>query len=189
MFSIKCSLKMIVFIVLTIAKCWPSINCISGYYCKEKPIEESIQKADIILAGIVRKLIRNYSSELYSAQIQIHRIIKGHSLVYELFNALSYNYNIREEHKLSLMKSFDKRTLKLVLNGQTIHVNNFGSPLICDSDVRPHDVRVFLLVVDKKMNVYLNSSILRPQLSRTRSLNALIDGLHDSADEQLKCIL
>lgn len=48
-------------------------------FCLEKPLEENIKNADVILTGLVRRLERNYSEQSYSAYIQIHRILKGTS--------------------------------------------------------------------------------------------------------------
>ena len=138
--------------------------------CKEKPIELNVENAEIILTGTVRKLERNYSQMQYGAYIEVHRIIKGHIQIYELFN-LNFNEN-------EMQKNLTKRTSKQSIYGHILFINNFGDPRICDSIVKPHDVRIFMLGIDSNQRLYLNSSLVQPTLTKIRNLNIVSENEH-----------
>jgi len=133
--------------------------------CVERPIELNVENADIILTGTVRKIERNYSEYQYAAYIEIHRIIKGHHQINELFNMNMENIEIRN--------SLSKRTNRQSINGQIIFIYNFGDRSICDSVVKPHDVRIFMLSIDSFQRLYLNSSLIQPTLKKLRNLNII----------------
>lgn len=66
-----------------------------------------------------------------------------------------------------------KRTNKLLINGNLLFVRNFGSESICESHVKPNDVRVFLMrfergLFDDEPRVFLNSSLIRVETSSFR---------------------
>ena len=138
--------------------------------CVERPIELNVENADVILTGTVRKIERNYSDHQYAAYIEIHRIIKGHHQINEIFNMNSENIEIQ--------RSLSKRTNRQSINGQIIFIYNFGDKLICDAIVKPHDVRIFMLSVDSFQRLYLNSSLIQPTLKKLRNLNIVSQNEH-----------
>ena len=154
--------------------------------CKEKPLEQNIENADVIFAGTVRKLERNYSSVHYSALIEIHRIIKGYHLVYDIVYANIDSQRLFVDGQNRPILARRTSANKLVINGHVIYVNNFGSNAICESKVKPNDVRIFLLSMDKQRKLYLNSSLVQPTLTKLRNLNAIVEGSPSSRD--IKCI-
>lgn len=138
--------------------------------CKEKPIELNVDNADIILAGTVRKLERNYSLTQYGAYVEVHRVIKGNHLIYDVYNTVYEN-----PYQIEMQKNLSKRTHRQQnsISGQIIFVYNFGDTNICSSKVSPHDVRIFLLSVDTYKRLYLNSSLIEPTLTKARNLNTI----------------
>ena len=72
---------------------------------------------------------------------------------------------------IEIQKSLSKRTNRQSINGQIIFIYNFGDKRICDSLVRPHDVRIFMLSVDNYQRLHLNSSLIQPTLKQLRDLN------------------
>lgn len=170
-----------------------NIHAASKKNCRERPIEVNIENADIILAGTVRKIERNYSQSTYAAYIQIHRIIKGHSQVYEILNMnydsfFDINGGILNNHK-NLVK---KNQSKNVINGKILYVSKFGSKEICESSVKPHDVRIFLLGVDSHKSIYLNSSLIQPRLMRAKPKNSITmsgEYFDDSIRKHISCFL
>lgn len=141
----------------------------SSKVCREKYVDENIANADIILSGTVRKVERNYSSDLYGALIEIHRIVKGREKVYDLFDL-----KIDDEDNHLRLKT-KKNIKRVTVNGNTIFVLNFGSPNICESNVKPHDVRIFMLRIDSSKQLFLNSSIIQPISKELRNLNSLFE--------------
>ena len=149
--------------------------------CREKYIDENIASADIILAGTVRKLDRNYSMNLYGALIEINRIIKGRQIVYDLFD-LNFNSSHDDTETTSLLvrhkSGHNKNTKKkrlVTVTGNTIAAYNFGTQEICESNVKPHDVRIFLLKIDAGKQLHLSSSIIQPISKELRNLNSLFE--------------
>lgn len=158
-------------IFILILPCNFVVECAENV-CKENPIELNIENADVIIAGTVRKLNKNYSDSIYGAYVQIHRVIKGHNQVYDIFNLKIENRNDPIERA---NRNLAKRTNKLTINGNILFINNFGSGFICESNVKPHDVRIFLLSIDKHKNLYLNSSLIQPILAKAKNLNTYIE--------------
>lgn len=160
----------------------------SGEQCRERPIEENFLQADIIITGTVKSLERNASRSHkhmtpYSAQIQIHRIIKGYDLVFKLLN-INVEQLSAVEQANKRNKLFAKRTSKLSMNGNLVTVRNFGEKSICESNVKPHDVRIFPLRVDVKNNnqLYLSSSLIKVKSGNVK--NGLTD---DNVRDNTKC--
>ena len=143
--------------------------------CKEKPIEQNIDNADVIISGTVRKLERNYSFNLYSALVEVHRIFKGHQQVNDLLS-----FNLENSLAKDIQRNLTKRTSKFIINGHLLNLYNFGSIEICESNVRPHDVRIFLLTISRQKRLTLNSSLIIPTLTSLRNLNTLIENQNDS---------
>ena len=141
--------------------------------CKEKYIEQNIESADVILVGTVRQIERNYSSDLYGASIEIHRIIKGRAQVYELFN-MNFNDNTNQNKRLKL-KSKKEHFKRFTVTGNSIFAYNFGATDICESNVKPNDVRIFLFGIDDSKKLYLNSSVIQPISKELRNLNSLYE--------------
>lgn len=135
--------------------------------CKESPLEVNIDQADVIIAGTVRKLERNYSKETYAAYVQIHRVIKGQNLLIDFLNIKLDNNLVDSNANTKLLI---KRTNKIVVNGNLVHVKNFGSKIICESNVKPNDVRIFLLEMDSNNRMlYLKSSLIKTTLAKSKS--------------------
>lgn len=144
--------------------------------CREDYIDQNIQKADIILVGTVQKLEHNYTSNLYGALIEIHRIIKGRLQIYEMFNLkLEYMENKQTRLRLKSGNSSGQKAKRLTVNGNTLIVYNFGSSEICASDVKPNDAGVFLLKIDEQKKLKLSSSIIQPISKELRNLNSLYE--------------
>lgn len=133
--------------------------------CRENYIEENINNADVILAGIVKKIEQKYSDEKYVALVEIHRIIKGRKKTYELFNLRMFHSRSEQERK---------KTRRRTVNGNKILIHNFGNKEICESDVKPNDVRVFLLS-EENGKLFVNSSLIQPTSREQRDLNSLFD--------------
>lgn len=133
--------------------------------CRENYIEENINKADVILAGIVKKIEQKYSDEKYVALVEIHRIIKGRKTTYELFNLRMFHSRSEQERK---------KTKRRTVNGNKILIHNFGNKEICESDVKPNDVRIFLLS-EENGKLFVNSSLIQPTSKGQRNLNSLFD--------------
>lgn len=168
------SSRIIYFILLLLFK--PNESCI------EKPIEQNIKNADVILSAsvlsIIPKLDMSDADQTYSASIRVNSVIKGHGILNEIItlsksssllmrsymNEVSTQRYSLEDHRLTTNRL-------LTLNGNIFHVNNFGSTHICDSNVKLNDIRVFLLTVDQMKNLYLNSSLIHPTLERFKNSN------------------
>ncbi|CAF0717274.1 unnamed protein product [Brachionus calyciflorus] len=136
--------------------------------CRESSIEENVVKSDVIISGIVRKLERDYSKQTYGAYIQIHRVIKGNAFISDNFNVSfeKIDYKTKRTHRASLPSGL-------------LNVRNFGSEKICDSNVKPNDIRIFLLRFDQKQkNLLLNSSVIKITLSKMQNFE-LIDNNYD----------
>lgn len=117
--------------------------------CTEKPMELRMVNADVIFSGVVRKIDWNNSEKVYSAFVQPYHLIKGTSLI-NFTNSMS----LRSEN---LTWSSTKTDIWKDL----VNIKNFGSDM-CDSNVRPGDVRIFLLKFDSiSKELTLNSSLIR----------------------------
>lgn len=150
--------------------------------CIEKPIEQNIRNADVILSGSVlninTKVDMSDTDQTYSASIRVNSVIKGHSILNEIItlsksaNMLmkSYIHDVSTQQH-SLVDHHLTTNRLLTLNGNILHVNNFGSTRICDSQVKLNDIRVFLLSVDQMRNLYLNSSLIHPTVERFKNSN------------------
>ena len=158
-------IKVIVFLAIFVVE----IQCTSKT-CKEKPIEQNIENADVILVGTVRKLERNYSFNLYVALIEVQRIFKGHQQINDLLS-----FNLENSLVKDIQRNLTKRTNKFAVNKHFLQIYNLGSNEICESNVRPHEVRIFLLNVSKQKRLNLNSSLIPTTLTTLRNLNTLID--------------
>jgi hypothetical protein len=176
---------------------------ISYYYnvyennkCREsRPAEESFLAAHIIVTGTVRKIERNYSQATYAASVQIHRILKGYELVYDLLNintaAAAEASSSSNSNLFHLAEKRDKllakRTSKFAsINGNFMLVRNFGSAAFCDSHVKPNDVRIFLLKVNSRKEIYLASSLIRVFLADGIKSSL---GKNEKLKEFMKCRL
>jgi hypothetical protein len=140
-------------------------------------------QADVMVSGVVRKLERHVNpnrSSSYGAYIQINRVIKGHSLLFELLRAKQsaaanrHSSPFSINNKLDVQSSLDnlfqnesdtdevnvsiasrnntslRRTKKFSAVGNTIYVRGFGSHSICDSRVFVGDYRIVLVRVDSE---------------------------------------
>lgn len=170
-----------------------------NFKCLENPIQQNIENADVILVGGVRQIERNHSNGMFDSLVQIHRIIKGHHLIYELLS-LNYESARRDEpnhrnhphlvKKLSQVNvtQRERRSInKFTINGQHLTVHNMGNKKICDASAKPNDVRIFLLGYDAATrHLVLNSSLIKAELNKMINLNAFIE--NENYDE-VKCNL
>jgi hypothetical protein len=157
-------LKIITILIVTQIVIINCDNTKNETLCLENEGKVNIYNADLIISGIVRRLDRNYASLTYGAFIQIHRILKGHQLATKLISKMKEKKEIHNNDD-------DYSHNTNLLNGHTIFVNNFGSHTICDSNVRPHQIGIFLLkfnYLDHTFN--LNSSIINIVLPKLNSL-------------------
>jgi len=141
----------------------------SSKICREKYVDENIANADAILAGAVKKIEPSHSGGFYGARIEIYRIVKGREKIFNLLNLTIDD----DDSQLRLKKR--KNPKRLIINGHVINVNNFGSRNICESDVKPNDVRIFLLTIDSNKQLFLNSSVIQPISKELRNLNSLFE--------------
>lgn len=160
--------------------------------CREKPLEQNIHNADVIITGMVRKLERLYSESIYGAYVQIHRILKGFDQMNDFLRQTSATIDDSSNSREKFSNKFlAKRTNKMsLINGNVLFVKNFGSSSICESHVKPNDVRVFLLklVSENKdeRSIYLNSSLVKIEANSLR--NSASNGKNDEElKDYMKC--
>ncbi|KAK6965158.1 agrin [Biomphalaria glabrata] len=110
--------------------------------CVSLSPEQAARLADIVVSGTVRKVMPDRdsstsASRLFKGQIEIKRVFKGEKLLDSLFT-----------------KTPSQLWHKLVL------VKGFGDPSICRSSVQEKDTKIFMLQLNSKGELTLNSSIL-----------------------------
>jgi hypothetical protein len=172
-----------------------SSSCIKDFN-NRRTIEASIEQADVIIAGQVRR-VDSYSPEnhtlfntSYGAFIQINRIIKGQTLLYDILN------RVNSKKLKSKKREFDsilnknntkqslKRTKKYSIIGNMVYVKNFGNLSICVSRVEQNDFRIFLLSYDSsKKSLMLDSSLVESiSKSNVNKLNEYQIGAAESTE-------
>ena len=182
-----------------------SVSSLKAMNCKEKAIELNLAQADIVIAGVVRRLEPRHilTDKPYGAYIQIHRVIKGHIPLYDLLSAKWPNEQqikaVNDESDVVSDISMQvanrssggselKRMKKFSAIGSTVFVRNMGSALICNSKVKVNDYRVFLLRFDSdRQHLYLNSSVIQANLSPSSRLKSSQYQLEDIFQEEPKC--
>lgn len=130
--------------------------------CKENTIIKNVENADVIIAGVVKDVVTNEIDHMYGSYIKINRIIKGHNFINEILN-------IKFERKKKLLK----KSLHSILynnnnqinqnelaNSSYLYVRNFGHENICVSNININEAGIFLLRINYKKELFLNSSII-----------------------------
>jgi hypothetical protein len=129
--------------------------------CKEEAIENREMKAQVIFTGTVRRLYDDYSNpDLFKAQVEIKRIMKGSDIINRLPGVYPETNDI-----------YYPWTRRLVI------VNGIGNPTICRSRVRKYDTRIFMTneVVGHR-ELSLNSSLVRLTLDNIDHVVSAIKG-------------
>jgi hypothetical protein len=155
-----------VFICFNLILLFLILSVHSSNICKESYIEDNINSADVVLAGAVTNIERS-QDEKFVALVEIHRIIKGRKEIYDLFDL---KLELNESKQGPEKKKFKRRTV----NGNKIFIYNFGNKQICDSSVKPKDVRIFLLSIQNEQ-LFLNSSLIQPISKELRNLNSMFE--------------
>jgi hypothetical protein len=120
-----------------------------------KPALEAREKmSDVVLTGTVRGISRvTRDQKLYSAEVEVKRVIKGKEKLLEVTGQDSINRK-----------------------GRTITVTGFGNPGICESDVRVSDTRIMMLTVEDGGTLRLNSSVFRISLRNLDRVEHSVNG-------------
>jgi hypothetical protein len=126
--------------------------------CKENTIIKNVDNADIIIAGVVKNVVTNRIDPMYGSYIKINRIIKGHNYINEILNI---KFNKIKLIKKSLHNSLYNDNQNDLINSSFLFVKNFGHESICVSHLNVNEAGIFLLRINKKKELFLNSSIIK----------------------------
>ena len=122
--------------------------------CREDPLEYREEQANVVISGTVREIIPDSNGDkIYKSGIEVKRVFKGNSIVDSVTN-------------------FEDP----VTHHKMLVVEGFGDQALCDSDVRPHDTRIFLLNRGSNGVLKLNSSIVPITLVNLEHTDALVKG-------------
>ncbi|XP_034338203.1 agrin isoform X16 [Magallana gigas] len=122
--------------------------------CSDPPMETREEMADVVVTGTVKSVSAlQRGSKLYSAVVEIKRVMKGEDLLGEssVSNA-----------------------------GQEVVVQGFGDPRFCENTVRVFDTRILMLGLDDGGILRLNSSVVRISL---RNLDRVEHAVNDEPYE------
>eukprot|EP00105_Crassostrea_gigas_P027037 XP_011448233.1 PREDICTED: agrin isoform X6 [Crassostrea gigas] len=122
--------------------------------CSDPPMEIREEMADVVVTGTVKSVSAlQRGSKLYSAVVEIKRVMKGEDLLGEssVSNA-----------------------------GQEVLVQGFGDPRFCENTVRVFDTRILMLSLDDGGILRLNSSVVRISL---RNLDRVEHAVNDEPYE------
>ncbi|XP_052712788.1 agrin-like isoform X11 [Crassostrea angulata] len=122
--------------------------------CSDPPMETREEMADVVVTGTVKSVSAlQRGSKLYSAVVEIKRVMKGEDLLGEssVSNA-----------------------------GQEVLVQGFGDPRFCENTVRVFDTRILMLSLDDGGILRLNSSVVRISL---RNLDRVEHAVNDEPYE------
>ena len=145
----------------TVVSSGHKINSISKFYddyrhrsrCNDVKVLD-VNDADVIFTGTIRDISADWDHPgQQNAKVEIKRIMKG---VHRLDKFLSAS--VEEVQK------------------RVVVVHGIGDPLICNSDARKFDSRIFLVNVHQHESLHLNSSLLRLTLSNIEHVEATLRG-------------
>ena len=141
-------------------------------HCRERSsLEQREDLASVVVTGTVRELFKDYEHPgQYRAELEVKRIFKGSNSIPNFAGDFRYKrqaargYYDREDYDSSgaHINSLDHLAR---LPRPIILVDGIGDPHICESLVRRHDTKIFLLDRPKIVEIQsgglkLNSSIL-----------------------------
>lgn len=157
MFRAKYLFIAVFFIICTLLQATSQTNCI------EKLLELRVENADVISSGVIRKIDRNHSDRTYEALVELNHVTKGAAILNSHFNM-----------------SFDKKDLMLTKSineadtwKNLVIIKNFGSS-ICESNVKPGDVRIFFLKSDlNSKEMTINSSLIQITPVKTQNFEII----------------
>lgn len=118
--------------------------------CSDPPMEIREEMADVVVTGTVKSVSAlQRGSKLYSAVVEIKRVMKGEDLLGEssVSNA-----------------------------GQEVLVQGFGDPRFCENTVRVFDTRILMLSLDDGGILRLNSSVVRISLRNLDRVEHAVNG-------------
>lgn len=118
--------------------------------CSDPPMETREEMADVVVTGTVKSVSAlQRGSKLYSAVVEIKRVMKGEDLLGEssVSNA-----------------------------GQEVLVQGFGDPRFCENTVRVFDTRILMLSLDDGGILRLNSSVVRISLRNLDRVEHAVNG-------------
>lgn len=126
-------------LLLAVGLCIPSTLSMvviskSSRACNEDPLVRREDRADVIVTGLVDKIVREPRKAMYKCEVKVVRVFKGAET---LHNGITP-----------------------VLQEDKIMVGGFGDPNICSNTVLEGDTKILLLGVDSKGHLSLNSSLL-----------------------------
>jgi hypothetical protein len=144
--------------------------------CKENTIIKNVENADVIIAGVVKDVVLNEMDHILGSYIKINRIIKGHNYINEILNI-----------KFDKKKRLIKKSLHNILynnhinqkdsnNSSYLYVRNYGHENICNSQLKINEVGIFLLRINYKKELFLNSSIINIIYKKNDHQGLLRDG-------------
>lgn len=119
--------------------------------CADSALETREEMADVVLTGTVRSISRDRNQELYSAEVEVKRVVKGKEKLLEV-------------------------TGRGQIDRRTIAVQGFGNPEICESDVRVSDTRILMLTLEEGGTLRLNSSVFRISLRNLDRVEHSVNG-------------
>ncbi|XP_056008873.1 LOW QUALITY PROTEIN: agrin-like [Ostrea edulis] len=120
--------------------------------CADSALETREEMADVVLTGTVRSISRDRNQELYSAEVEVKRVMKGKEKLLEV-------------------------TGRGQIDRRTIAVQGFGNPEICESDVRVSDTRILMLTLEEGGTLRLNSSVFRISLRNLDRVEHSVNGV------------
>ncbi|XP_033113620.1 agrin-like [Anneissia japonica] len=145
------------------------ITPVQGRYlqCREQQsIEKREEEANIVVSGLVDRIMREPKQMTYSCEVKIIRFFKG-------------------KNQVSNDMSQDNR----------IMVKGFGNPSLCDTTAHKGDVRILMLNQDSQGQFALNSSLVRITIGNLEQAEAAVSevqglALVEDSDtvEELQCI-
>ncbi|XP_041377630.1 agrin-like isoform X2 [Gigantopelta aegis] len=137
-------------------------TCRKQTACREETLELREEHANVVISGTVREIIPDSNGDkMYKSGIEVKRVFKGNSIVDSVTNF----EDPVSRHKMLM-------------------VEGFGDSSICDSEVRPHDTRIFLLNKGSNGALKLNSSIVPITLVNLEYTDALVKGRPYKVPEQ-----
>ncbi|XP_071840529.1 agrin-like isoform X4 [Apostichopus japonicus] len=142
--------------ILALGLCVPS--CLSMVVitksttsCNEDSLMNREGRADVILSGLVDKVVREPQKPVYKCEVKVVRVFKGAEA---LHNGISP-----------------------VMQEEKIMVGGFGDPAICSNTVHEGDTKILLLGVDKKGHLFLNSSLLTITYNNLEVVDGIVNDL------------
>lgn len=127
--------------------------------CAEPPMADRNMKADVIVSGMVHRLM---DDEVHS--VNGHRMLKGAIQIHRVFKGGT------------MVRNMATLTPGLFRPLQTVMVEGFGDETICDNMVKERDTRIFLLVTNGKKELKLSSSIMPLTMNTLDYVNAVVKG-------------